>query len=93
MAKVCFPSDQSPLRFVAGLDTDLLDPLDQFALARLLEGGHCDSKLLAPRVSFLDLDIRREFRIGLLAVLVIVALFCFWFPAGVLFPSVPVLWE
>lgn len=70
--------------------TDLFHPLDQFALACLLEGGHSDGKLLAPRVSFFDLDVRREFWIdGVLAILA----FWLWFPTGILFPPVPVLRE
>jgi len=58
-------------------------------LARILEGGHSNGELLAPRVSFLDFDIWWESRVGVLAVVAL------WlrFPTGVLFPSVSVLRE
>jgi len=40
--------------------TDLLHPFDQLTLAGLLKGGHGDGELLAPRETFLDLDILWE---------------------------------
>ena len=68
--------------------TDLLHPFDQITLAGLLKGGHGNGELLAPRETFLDLDIWWEALVHLLGL-------CLWllFPTGEFLPSISVLRE
>ena len=68
--------------------TDLLHPFEQLTLAGLLKGGHGNGELLAPRETFLDLDIWWEALVNLLG-----PCLCFLFPTGEFLPSISVLRE